>query len=115
MSEESPEEVAVRVSIALSGEAASDYGSGFIDKEYPEIVWSMYGLPDTNEIAVIAEVGSLQLGMAHVSALLWPAMIDRVFGIDVDDQRLALRLSKELWDAHSERFVAEALRVRRAS
>lgn len=112
MSNESSEEVAVRVRIARIDEAVCDYGSGFADKEYPEIVWSMYGLPDTNEIAVIAEVGSLKLGMTHVSAVLCPAMIDRIFGIDIDDQRLALWLSKELWEAHSERLVTEALRVR---
>lgn len=105
----------MRVGSALIGEAAINYGSGFTDKEYPEIVWSMWGLPATNEIAVIAEVGSLKLGMARVSGLLEPAMIDRIFGIDVNDQRLALWLSKELWDAHSERLIAEALRVRRAS
>lgn len=113
MSYESPEEVAVRVNDAMIGAAVSDYGSGLADKDYPEIVWSIYGLPVTNEIAVIAEVGSLKLGMAYVSALLWPAMIDRVFGIDIDDKHLALRLSKELWDAHSERLVEAALRIRR--
>lgn len=115
MSDESPEQVAVRVSAALIGEAAIDYGSGFTDNDYPEIVWSMCGLPETNEIAVIAEVGNLKLGMAHVSSLVWPAMADRIFGIDVDDQRLALWLSNELWEAQSDRLIAEALGVRRLS
>jgi hypothetical protein len=115
MSNEPPEEVAVRIGIALTDEAASDYGSGYADKEYPEIVWSIYGLPDTNEIVVVAEVGSLKLGMAQVSGLLWPAMVDRTYGLDVDDRRLAHWLSNELWDAHSKRLVAEALRLRSAS
>lgn len=115
MSDESPALIAARVSAALLSEAAIDYGSGFTDKEYPEIVWSMYGLPGTNEIAVIAEVGSLKLGMAHVSSLVWPAMADRIFGIDIDDQRLALWLSKELWEAQSDRLAAEAIRVRQSS
>lgn len=114
MSIESPEEAAVRVSAALIGGTAINYGSGFTDKEYPEIVWSIRGLPDTNEIAVIIEVGSLKPGMAHASGLLWPAMIDRIFGIDVDDQRLALWPSKEMWDVHSDLLVAAALRVRHA-
>jgi hypothetical protein len=87
MSDESPEQVAARANAAFLGETAIDYGSGFTDKEYPEIVWSMCGLPGTNEIAVIAEVGNLRLGKACFSGLVWPAMIDRIFGIDVDDQR----------------------------
>jgi len=115
MSDESPEQIAARVSAALLSEAAIDYGSGLTDKEYPEIVWSMYGLPSTNEVAVIAKVGSLELGLAHVSSLVWPAMADRIFGIDIDDQRLALWLSKELWDAQSDRLAAEAVRVRQSS
>lgn len=75
----------------------------------------MCGLPGTNEIVVMAAVGTLKLGMAHPSILAWPAMIDRIFGIDVDDQRLALWLSEQLWNAHSDRLIAEALRLRQAS
>lgn len=52
MNDETQEQVAVRVITALIGNAAIDYGSGFTDKEYPEIVWAMCGPPDTNEIAV---------------------------------------------------------------
>ncbi|WP_292999922.1 hypothetical protein [Nevskia sp.] len=115
MSNESPEEIAVRVRTALIDEAASDYGSDFKDKEYPEIVWSMYGLLRTNEIAVIAEVGSLKLGMARVSSVVWPAMIDRIFGVDIEDRNLALWLSKELWDVRSNQLVTEAMRVRHLS
>jgi hypothetical protein len=112
MIDENPELVAIRARQALETQCAIDYGSGFTDKEYPEIRWSMCGLPDTNEIAVIASVGHLQLGIAHRSRLEWPAMIDRIFGIDVDDQQLAFWLSEQLWNAHSGPLVAEALRVR---
>lgn len=114
MSIETPEEVVTRVQAALAGQSVIDYGSGYTDKEYPEIVWSMWGLPDTNEMAVIAAVGTLELGMAHRSILEWPAMVDRIFGIDVDDQRLAFWLSEQLWNAHSDRLIAEALRIRGA-
>lgn len=112
MSSESPERTAERINTALISKVTIDYGSGFADKEYPEIVWSTYGLPETNEISVVAEVGNLELGIAHVSGLAWPAMVDRQFGIDVSDQQLAFRLSDELWDAHSERLITEALRIR---
>jgi hypothetical protein len=114
MSDESPEQVATRAADALGSGKAIDYGSGFADKEYPEIIWSMYGLPGTNEIVVVAAVGEIKLGHAHPSALAWPAMVDRIFGIDVDDQRLAFWLSEQLWNARSERMIAEALRVRRS-
>jgi len=114
MSDESPEQVAARAAAALERQSSIDYGSGFSDKEYPEIVWAMCGLPESNEILVMAAVGTLKLGMAHPSSLAWPAMIDRIFGIDVDDQRLAFWLSEQLWNAHSVRLIAEALRVRQA-
>jgi hypothetical protein len=115
MTDESPEQVAKRAQVALETQAAIDYGSGFTDKEYPEIAWSMCGLPETNEIVIIAAVGAIQLGMAHLSGLAWPAMIDRIFGIDIDDQRLALWLSEQLWNAHSNQLIAEALRLRPSS
>lgn len=112
MIDETPGQVAIRACRALETRSAIDYGSGFTDKEYPEIRWSMCGLPGTNEIVVVASVGDLQLGIAHRSHLEWPAMVDRIFGIDVDDRQLAFWLSEQLWNAHSERLVAEALRVR---
>jgi len=101
MSAETAEQIAVRVIVARSDMSAIDYGAGFADKEYPEIVWSICGLPETNEIVVIAivviaEVGRLKLGKAHQTSLAWPAMVDRIFRIDVDDQKLALRLSAQL-------------------
>ena len=114
MSAETAEQVALRASAALESRSAIDYGSSFADKQYPEIVWSMCGLPSTNEIAVIATVGDLRFGMAHRSVLEWPAMIDRIFGIDVDDQRLALWLSEQLWASHSEQLIAAALQIRHA-
>ena len=112
MSAETAEQVAVRVIVARSAMSAIVYGSGFADKEYPEIVWSICGLPVTNEIVVLAEVGGLKLGKAHQSSLAWPAMVDRIFGIDVDDQRLALWLSAQLWASTSDQLIGEALRIR---
>lgn len=112
MIDETPEQVARRAHQALEAQSAIDYGSGFIDKEYPEIRWSMCGLVDTNEIVIIAIVGAVQLGIAHRSQLEWPAMIDRVFGIDIADQQLAFWLSERLWSVHSKRLASEALRLR---
>jgi len=100
MSSESAEQIALRVRQALEDASAIDYGSGFSDKDYPEVVWSMCGLPGSNEIVVVAAVGKLSLGMAHPSSLAWPAMIDRIFGIDVDDQSPTAHREAETAKAH---------------
>ncbi|WP_421793237.1 hypothetical protein [Hydrocarboniphaga effusa] len=112
MSAETPGEVAERVAKARNTMSAIDYGSGFSDKEYPEIIWSMCGLTKTSEIVVMAEVGDLKIGKAHRSGLSYPHMVDRIFGIDIDDQRLALWLSSQLWDSNANQLITEALRVR---
>lgn len=109
---ESPEEVARRVVDAIAQGNVIDYLAGTTDKEYPEVMWAIFGLPLTREIAVVARVGDLHLAKAAPSTLLLPAMEERVFGIDVSDQILANELSDALWAEHSERLVAAALRRR---
>ncbi len=109
---ESPEEVASRVIEALVHGQAIDYVNGTTDKEYPEVMWAVFGLPLTREIVVIARVGDLRLGKAAASTLLVPPMEERVYGIDVSDQILANELSDTLWAEQSERLIAAALRRR---
>lgn len=82
------------------------------DNEYPEISWQIFGLTDTNEIAVVARCGELRIGICRESGLLYPAMADRMFGIDVADQQLAMQLSDKLWNEASERLTNEARRLR---
>jgi hypothetical protein len=113
MKDESPEDVANRIAAALVDDKAIDYGSGFKDREFPEITWAMYGIPETNEIVVTATVGTLCLGIADQSNLLYPAMIDRIFGIDISDAVLVEQLTERLWTVQSSRLVAEAIRIRR--
>ena len=109
----SSDEVLEALCLARDAEKAIDYGK-LSDKEYAEITWQRWGLPELNQIVVTAEVGELCLATAAITRLAWPAMIDRTFGIDLDDADLAMRLSERLWSAESERLVAEALRVRMA-
>ncbi len=109
---ESPEEVASRVIEALVHGQVIDYVNGTTDKEYPEVMWAIFGLPLTGEIAVVARVGDLRLGKAAPSTLLVPHMEERVYGIDVSDQMLANELSEALWAEQAERLIAAALRRR---
>lgn len=109
---ESTEQTAIRVLDALAAGTAIPYATAMLDKQYPEIQWAILGLPDRNEIAVVAQIGDLRLGKARASTLLFPAMHDRIFGIDMSDQVLAARLADELWAAYSERLITAVLRRR---
>ena len=106
--EVSPEAVASRIAQAIAQGRGIEYGSEMPDKEYPGISWSIFGLPETNEIAVTVRAGNLRLGMIAPSTLIHPAMVDRIFGIDVSDQQLAHSLSDQLWAAHSALLIAQA-------
>lgn len=75
------------------------------DREHPGIQWTVYGLPGTNEIVVCAEVSGKEFYQAAPSRLTYPAMIDRRFGIDVEDNQLAEELSSALWEEHGEELA----------
>lgn len=77
------------------------------DKDYPEIKWSIYGLSNSNEIAVKVYVGALSFYIAEKSQLISPPMNDRMFGLDVSDQQLAAQLSNNLWEKHQKELLAE--------
>jgi len=101
-----------RVDEALASSRAIAYCDESPDNEHPEITWQIFGLMDTNEIAVVARCGELRVGICRESGLVYPGMADRIFGIDVSDQQLAMQLCSELWDAASERLTDEAIRLR---
>lgn len=70
------------------------------DREYPGIQWTVYGLPETNEVVVRVAAAGRAFYKTAPSRLTYPAMIDRRFGIDVMDSQLAGELSNELWEEH---------------
>jgi hypothetical protein len=105
---------ASRIEQALKENRAVDYGTS-PDNEFPEITWQQLGLFDSNEIAVVARVGTVVVVLKETSALLLPHMQDRVFGIDVADQQLALSLSAKVWEQHGPELSREALRIRAAN
>lgn len=51
----------------------------------------------TMEIAVVVQVGQRRLALDEPSPLLTPSMADRIFGIDIADQQLAMELTDRLW------------------
>jgi hypothetical protein len=70
------------------------------DREHPGIQWTVYGLPQTHEIVVCATAGGKEFFKSATSRLTYPAMDDRIFGIDVVDNELAEELSLQLWESH---------------
>lgn len=76
------------------------------DKDYPEIKWSIYGLPKTNEIAVMVKAKNLVFYIAAQSNLYSPHMSNRIFGLEVVDQDLADDLSNKLWDSKKTDLLA---------
>jgi hypothetical protein len=112
MIDECAEEVVKRLSDARNRNKAIDYGIGRRDLDVPEIIWTTYGLPESNEIVVTATVGALCLGIAAQSSLTRPAMVDRRFGSDADDLLLAGQLSVHLWCTQADRLIGEAERLR---
>jgi hypothetical protein len=107
--------VAGRISAAIVRCDAICYGVGIADKEYPEITWERFGLISTNEIAAIARVGALCFGIVAPSRLMYPAMVERIFGMDVWDDQLSRELSGQLWTQLGEQLTAEVMRLRRGS
>lgn len=73
------------------------FDQGLPDRANKEVLWSLYGLIETNEIVVIARYRDLEFGLAGPSPLIHPGMIDRIFGMDVDDRSFAGSLADALW------------------
>lgn len=110
--DETPEQVVRRLEKAFSQGHAIDFDNGLPDKEFPEMTWFVYGLHPSNELVVLVSVGMVRLGIAGPSPLLYPWMVDRLFGIDLVDGIAAMELGKQLWEKHSEQLIAEATKVR---
>lgn len=89
--------------IIESGKVLKFFSSA--DKEYGDIQWTVFGAIDTNEVIVRATVNDRHFYHAAPSPLAFPPMADRIFGIDVVDDRLAQHLSGELWRSEGESML----------
>lgn len=91
-------------SIVEAGKALEFFSTE--DKEHNQIVWTVFGAIETNEVIVRASVNGQHFYHSAPSPLLVPLMVDRRFGIDVADKALAERLSNELWARKGAAMVA---------
>lgn len=70
------------------------------DKEYPFIKLSIYGSAKTNELFVKITNGRMTFVETLPSPLLFPAMADRIWGMDAEDSAEAFRLADTIWERH---------------
>jgi hypothetical protein len=99
-----------RLRHARETDQAIQYCEESPDDEYPEIKWQFFGLVETNEIVTIARCGDFAVAASRPSPLLYPAMVDRIFGIDVSDYDVAMALSIEIWENHQQELLSALAR-----
>ena len=100
--------VVAEINELLKAKKVIVYGTDMPDNQYSEIRWSQYGLTETNEIAVMVTCGSKAFAAKAQSALQMPVMADRVWGMDVLDEKLAFELADKLWASFSDELIHEA-------
>lgn len=76
------------------------------DREHPRVRWCIYGVPETNQLFVSATNGAFTVVRSVASPVVLPPMHDRIFGIDVDDLRVAGDLSAAIWQDHARELTA---------
>lgn len=77
------------------------------DLELPGLLWTVYGVFDSNEIVVKATAGSAVYYAITPSPLTYPAMERRLSGIDYADEAVARELANAIWRIHQQVFRAE--------
>jgi hypothetical protein len=78
------------------------------DPECPAVTWSQYGLIATNEVVVTACCADLGYFIKAPSMVAHPPMAERIYGMDVLDAQLGLRLGERLWKLHGAALRAHA-------
>lgn len=70
-----------------------------------KLKWSIFGDIKTDEIIVSAEAPNKTISYKIKSNLIYPRMIDRIFGIDQSDVKLAFWLSDLLYLKHKKELT----------
>ncbi len=96
---------AARLQAFIAANQVLVFEPGFPDKEFPYIVCSMWGAIPTNELFVRLTNGEVSFVDCVASPLEVPAMIDRRFGMDVEDARAASALADQLWERHKHQLI----------
>ena len=81
------------------------YEENLPDKEYPFVLLSIYGAPETNELFLKLTNGKVTFVEAFESGLIFPPMADRIFGLDAQDADDAYRRAEQLWEKHKDELV----------
>ena len=74
------------------------YHDNIEDKEYPDIKWFCYGEPTTNELHIWAKYKDTVYKRIVKSPVNFPAMSNRIWGIDVMDEAKARKVSEQIFD-----------------
>lgn len=98
---------AARLAQLLQTKSCIVYDEDLPDREQPTVRYSVYGAPKTNELFVRVSNGSLAFVAVAQSAVLFPLMADRIFGLDAADERVALELADALWQKHRAKLVGK--------
>ncbi|SEP72314.1 hypothetical protein SAMN04488038_101292 [Solimonas aquatica] len=99
------------VAMWISGPSSIRQMDSTPDREFPEVVWDQYGYIPENQIVVTATCGTLAFYAKAQTWLLFPPLVDRVFGTDIDDVNLGLQLGDALWAAYGELLKQESGRL----
>jgi hypothetical protein len=89
-----------------------EYMANVPDLQFPEATWWAYGLPNSNEIAVVVRVGSVRLALASKSQRTHPIMFSPMRQMDEQDIKLTLDLQQRLWRENFERIALEVAKLR---
>ena len=73
------------------------------DSDVEGMLWFIYGHPAKNEIVVALIRGPESLIAAVPSPVLYPRMAERIFGLDMDDMRVAEELSHAIFAEYQKR------------
>lgn len=113
MTEDIGQHVVAQITELRKAKKVIVFGIDIPNNQYSEIRWSQYGLTETNEIAVMVTCGSKAFAAKAQSMLAIPAMADRVWGLDVLDEKQAFELADKLWASFSDELIHEVELLRR--
>ena len=95
--EQLPPVAAERLTKMIEGKKVIPFHLEMPDKEYPDIKCSIYGAIQTNELFVRLVGNGREFVEAVDSPLLFPCMVGRIFGMDVQDHSCAFALADKMW------------------
>jgi hypothetical protein len=106
------DDAAGRLAELLRTKGMIPYYEDVPDKEVSYVKYSIYGAPKTNELFVKLTNGKVTFVESVKSRLDFPAMADRIFGMDILDHEDALALTDRMWEEHKKSLILDPDRSR---